>query len=173
MEEKKKSNGKLIIAIVLIIATVIIAGLYLGIFSMPTGLAVGTQTNANENSTAPSTPQQPTFTTTGTEVIAKNVTETLPYNEPIDLESGEYSIQVLTDNPVLIRLYSQLNFKDWESSGIHGSVVTGTNLDEKDKTTIFDATFFIPNGEGGKYYLLILGNEKTSIKFKITQILKT
>jgi hypothetical protein len=172
MEEKKKSSkGKWIIAIVLIAATIIIAGLYLGIFSMPTGLAAGAQTIESTN---PPPVQQPIFTTTGTEVIAKEVTAHLPYNESIDMEPGRYALQVITDKPVWIRLYDQIHFDEWKNDGTHGRTVIGTNLNENDKTDNFNMNFNIGSGQGGKYYLLIFGNtEMTSIKFKITQIFKT
>jgi len=174
-KEKKKSKGKLIIAIVLIAATVIIAGFYLGIFSLPTGLAAA-QTSTTGNPTAPSTPQpQPTYTVTGTLITEKNVTETLPYYEPLDLESGRYMIYVTADKPVWIRLYDEVHFNEWKNAGTHGQLVAGTNCClEKDKTQNLEQRFDVSIGYGGKHYLLFLdGSENlTSISFKITQILK-
>lgn len=183
-EEKnaKKSSKKLIIVIAVIIVIAAIAfGFYSGIFSLPTGLVVGgtsaagNQKSTNENpASQPSSVQQPIFTTTGTEVMTKDVTENLPYYESLDLESGRYSLQVATDKPVWIRLYDQLHFDEWKNDGNHGKVVIGTNLDEKSKTDNFNKNFDISPGNGGKHYLLIFGNnEKISIKFIIKQIFKT
>jgi hypothetical protein len=169
-KEKKPKSKKWLIAIILVVIIVIALGLYFNIFSIPTGLVAGTETMTGSPETPTNEP--PKFTVTGNEIIAKEVTENLPYYEPVDLESGKYSIQVITDKPVWIRLYDQLHFDEWEKDGKHGKVVIGTNLNEEDKTDNFDTIFFVSQGNGGKHYLLILGNEKTSIKFKITQIQK-
>jgi hypothetical protein len=172
MEEKKKSSkGKWIIAIVIIavIAAVALA-FYNGIFSMPTGLVAGTQTTVNPP--APSTPQQPTFTTTGTEIIAKEVNESLPYYESADLEPGKYSLQVITDKPVWIIVYDETHFNEWKNRGNGGSALLSTgSTKETEKVTSFSDSFYI--GANGKYYVVLEGSGEASIKFKITQIFKT
>jgi hypothetical protein len=164
-QTKKKNNKKMIIAIVLVVIVAIALAFYSGIFSLPTGLAAVTSQN---------TPAQPaaTFTTTGNEIIAKELTQNLPYYVDASLEAGRYAVQVTTDNPVWIRVYDQARFDDWQNAGKQGSAKAGTNLGAGDKVTNFIRNFDVNQGEEGKYYLLILGSEKTSIQLKITQILK-
>ena len=168
-EKTKKSSKKWIIAIVLVVVIAVIAFAFYGGI-LPTGLATGTSTTSGTQAASTSEPAK--FTVTGTEVISKDVTEALPYYEAVNLESGRYDIEVITEEPVWIRLYDQVHFADWERAGIHGSVVTGTNLNEGDKTKSLNTNFDINIGEEGKYYLLIMGDKTTSIKFKITQVLK-
>jgi hypothetical protein len=160
-EHKNKKSNKWLLPVVIIAVLLVVALVYLGSFSMPAGLAaVGA--NAQNN-------QPPAFTTTGNELVAKEITQNLPYYEMVNLESGRYTMQVITDNPVWIRLYDQTQFDKWQSTGKHGSVKSGTNMGTNDKVTNFGGTFDINNGEEGKYYLLIMGSGSTSIKFKITQ----
>lgn len=175
----KKNSKKLIIAIVIILVIAAIAfGFYKGIFSIPTGLmtaSAATVTNGNQEATKNETPvpAQPAPTVTGTTIIEKNVSETLPYYEPIDLVDGRYVIYITTDKPVWIKLYDELHFNEWKNTGTQGVVEAGTNCcDEKDKTQNLQQGFQVSRGYGGTYYLLILGSEKTSINFKIIQTLK-
>lgn len=174
-EEKnaKKSSKKLIIVIAVIIVIAAIAfGFYKGIFSIPTGLMTAA-VNGNQETTKTETqaPSQPIVT--GTTIIEKTVNENLPYYEPIDLVAGRYTIYITTDKPVWIKLYDQVHFDDWKNTGTHGQVLAGTNCcSETDKTQNLEKGFQVSIGYGGKYYLLILGSEKTSIYFKIIQTLK-
>lgn len=173
-KEKKKSNGKLIIAIVLIVATIIIAGLYLGIFSLPTGLVVGAQTDGNPTTTNNQpTPAAPAYTATGTTMLENEVTKTLPYYESVELEPGKYGIEVATDKPVWVMVYSQTHFDEWESSGIHGTAMTSTGYGKEEyKTKDFSDVFSVGYDGKGKYYIVIEGNDETSIKIKLVQVLK-
>jgi len=170
--EKNKKSKKWIILIVLVVIIAVLAFLFFkGIFTIPTGLMAGTGNEASTGGETPANPS-PTFTTTGNEVIVKEITETLPYNEEIYLEPGRYYLEVVTDNPVWIRLYDKIRFDDWKDKGTHGYSPIGTGLKENEKTETLNGNFDINNGEGGNYYLLILGDKTTSIKFKIIQSLK-
>jgi hypothetical protein len=169
-KEKKPKSKKWLIAIILVVIIVIALWLYFNIFSIPTGLVAGIETIKTEETPTAAAP--PNFTVTGDEVIAKEILEILPYYESVDLEPGRYTIQVITDKPVWIRLYDQIHFNEWERDGKHGKTKAGTNFNEEDAIEDFSSTFDINIGEEGKYYLLILGNGETSIKFKIIQDLK-
>jgi hypothetical protein len=177
-EKSKKSSKKWVIAIVLVIIIAAIALIfYQGIFTLPTGLVTGTEnTGANENTptpaSAPTPVSGPTITPTGNEIISKSlVNVSLPYYEAIDLEPGKYGIEISSDDPIWIRLYSKLDFDEWQKTGTHRSALVGTGLGENDKTKSLIVTFLIYSYSPRKYYLLFLG-DKTTIKFKITQILK-
>jgi len=167
-KETKSSRTKWIAAILIIIVVMVAAGFYFKVFSLPTGLIT-----AGNQATETTTGNQPApFTVTGDEIIAKDTTESLPYYESVDLEAGRYGIQVVTDRPVWIMLYNQANFDDWKN-GSYGSLRIGTGCcNENMKTDRFSGNFDINEGEKGVYYIVIQGTEKTSIKFKITQILK-
>jgi hypothetical protein len=166
-KEKKKSNGKLIIAIVLIAATIIIAGLYLGIFSMPTGLAVG-KTNSATNGN-PTTPQ---YNVTGNEIISKDITEKLPYYEFVNLEPGRYNIGLNSDVPVLVFVYDEEHFNMWKA-GSHSFTLAGTACcKDENKIQSLNQNFNVPAGQGGNVYIVVEGAEQASIKFGITQVLK-
>ncbi len=164
--KKKKFNLKLMIVLAVIVIAAIAIVAYSGIFSLPT---TGLATTANVNT---QTQEPPKFTTTGNEVVAEEVTQDLPYYVDADLEAGRYSVQVETDNPVWIRLYEKASFEAWQNTGSHGITKAGTNLGLNDKVTSFNRNFDVNIGEEGKYYLLILGSERASIKLKIEQILK-
>lgn len=179
-EEKnaKKSSKKLIIVIAVIIVIAAIAfAFYRGIFSLPTGLAVGAQTNTGNQVTpqtgnASSTPSQPTYTVTGNEIISKNVTEKLPYYEFVNLEPGRYNIGFSSDVPVLVFVYDEEHFNMWKA-GSHSFTLAGTSCcKDEDKTQILNNNFNVPAGQGGNVYIVVEGAEKASIKFGITQILK-
>lgn len=159
MEEKKKSSkSKWIIAIVIIAATIIIAGLYLGIFSLPTGLAVGTQTTGNQV-----TPQ-----TTQTGIVSSNqVTRNLPYYESMSLTTGRHSLEFSSDTPVWVFVMNEKNFDSWKNSGTIYFVDIGTGQREENKIKNYDDTFIVPEGEGGTHYILVEGAEKASISYKI------
>jgi len=175
-EKTKKFNKKWLIAVVLIVVIAIALVIYSGILPTPTGLAAVTETNTNNPSVPP---EQPKFTVTGNELLAKEVKEVLPYYEPVDLESGRYTIEVFIDKPIWIMLYDENNFNIWKNGGDAAlRVGTGCCMQNR-KTDSFSDKFDINEGEEGKYYLVIedkeyiIGNkEKTTIKFKITQILK-
>jgi len=177
-EEKsgKKSSKKWIIVIAVIIVIAAIAlGYYKGIFSMPTGLAVTTGATKSEqtNPQTPSAPAPATLNVTGTEIISKEVVEALPYYEPVNLDSGRYSLELTADKPVWVRLYDKLHFEQWEKDGTQGNVVTGTNCCRpEEKVESLNTVFTVSIDHGGEHYLLILGNETTSIKFRIVQIYK-
>ena len=172
-QKNKKSSKKWLIAIVLVVIIAAIAFVfYQGIiFTLPTGLATGTNTEAAGGAAAPA--NGPTITSTGNEIISKSVVDaSLPYYEAIDLEPGKYRLEVNTDDPVWIKLYPKLHFDEWQKTGAPGAALTGTNFEEKDKVKNYDSTFAVYIGQGGKFYLLILGDKSTTIKYKITQILK-
>jgi len=170
-EKNKKFNKKWLIAVVLIAVVVIALVIYSGIFSIPTGMAtVNTQQAEIKNN------QPPTYTVTGNEYLSKEVNVDLPYEEPIDMEVGRYDLQVQTDKPVWIMFLPEYSYNDWKS-GVRGGlyVKSGTGCcSEKLKTIDYTNRFDINKGNLDivKYYLVIDGSEKTSIKFKLTQILK-
>jgi len=171
-QKSKKSSKKWLIAIVLVVIIAVIAFvLYQGIFTLPTGLATGTNTEAAGGATTPVS--GPTITPTGNEIISKSlVNVSLPYYEAIDLEPGRYSIEVSSDDPIGIRLYSKLHFDEWQKTGDPGMILAGTRAGEEYKVKSLAITFAIyPPPSPTKFYLLFLGN-KTTIKFKITQNLK-
>lgn len=173
-QKTKKSSKKWLIAIVLVVIIGAIAlAFYNGIFTMPTGLMTrttgGQETTGNPTASA----NGPTVTPTGNDVINKNVVNaSLPYYEAVNLEPGKYSIEVNTDDPIWIRLYNQLDFDNWQKIGALGNILAGTNPEEKDKVKNIATTFAVYVGEGGKFYLIFLGDKSTTINFKITQILK-
>jgi hypothetical protein len=157
---------------VIIIAAIALA-FYKGV--IPKDLMAGTNTIGNQetsgNPTTPSTGAA-AMVATGDEIIVKEVTESLPYYYETYLEPGRYSLNVVTDKPVWIRVYHQVNFDEWKNTGVHGAVLAGTNLNENDKIENYNGEFIINRGEADKIYLLILGSETTTIKFKITQNIK-
>ncbi|NIM46959.1 MAG: hypothetical protein GTN40_02250 [Candidatus Aenigmarchaeota archaeon] len=168
-KEKKRKSKKWFAVIILIIIVIIAAGLYFNVFSMPTGLIAGIETPETEESRERVVS---TFTVTGNEVIAKEITETLPYYESVDLEPGRYTFEMESDEPVWIIVYDEPTFNNWEN-GVRGFIRTGTGCcSEKRKTDNFSGNFDINKNEGGKYYIVIEGPTETSIKFKITQNLK-
>jgi len=170
VEKVKKSNKKWIIAIVLIIIIVIAAGLYFNVFSIPTGLIAGTETTGE--STETETIEPPEFTVTGEEIIAKELTEALPYYESVDLESGRYVIDFISDEPVWMFVYNEVRFNQWKQ-GKYTFILAGTACCKDEyKTKSHTETFDVPRGEGGKVYIVVEGAEEASIKFKVTQTLK-
>jgi len=166
MEKGKTKSKKWIIAIVLIAIIVIALGLYFNVFSIPTGLIAGeiTTEETSEETT------QPSFTITGSEVIAKETTETLPYYESVNLEDGRYAIEFVSDEPVLVFVFEETRFNEWKNEGGKYTVVAGTG--RVNKVTSYADTFDVNKGQGGLYYIVVEGAEEASIKFKITQILK-
>lgn len=181
MKDEEKSGKKwLITLIIAIVIIAIVVALYQGIFSLPTGLAAGNVKTTTETQ-QPNTnqPQQPTFTETGTEIISKELTESLPYYELIgNLEPGKYSLEFASDIPVWVKVYDKIHFDEIQQSGNYyytGTLTGGTPLpyENSTKTTSLSTVFFVSDGKGGNYYILVLGNEKASIKFRVTQIYKT
>jgi len=168
MEKEKKSKNKWIIAIVLIAIIVIAAGFYFNVFSVPTGLIAGTSETENEGTEK----EPPEFTVTGEEIIAKELTEALPYYESVDLESGRYVIEFVSDESVWMFVYNEARFNQWKQ-GKHTLILAGTACCKDEyKTKSHSETFDVPRGEGGKIYIVVEGAEEASIKFKITQTLK-
>jgi hypothetical protein len=184
-ENTRKSNRKWLIAVVLVVIIGALAlAFYQGIFTLPTGLMTGTvaATGSQETVENPTTPatEPPQFTVTGNEIIAKEVTENLPYYESVDLEAGRYTIDFRSDEAVWMFVYSETYFNMWKE-GKHTNIVAGTacypsskypNCDNQYKIKSHTQTFDVPRGEDGKYYIIVEGAEKALIKFKITQILK-
>jgi hypothetical protein len=157
----KMNKWFIVLAVIAILAIVLF---YFGFSS----LTIPALVNQNQ----PATGELAKFTTTGTEMIAKDTTQNLPYYESATLEPGRYSVQVTSSIPVWIRVYDQANFNSWQASGSNGSTKAGTNLGESDKVTQFTRTFDVNTGEEGKYYLMILGSGSASLQLKVTQILK-
>lgn len=172
-EKGKKSSKKWLIAIVLVIIIAAIAlAFYKGV--IPKGFMTGNAAGNQETSGNPTTPSTgaAAMVATGDEIIVKEVTENLPYYYQTYLEPGRYSLDVVTDEPVWIRVYHQINFDEWKNKGIHGAVLAGTNLNENDKVESYNGEIIINRGEADKIYLLFLGDKTTTIKFKITQNIK-
>lgn len=168
-KEKKTRSRKWFAAIILIIIVIVAAGLYFNVFSVPTGLVAGTEKTEAQETRERVVSE---FTVTGNEVIARDITETLPYYESLELEPGRYTIQVVTDKPVWIMVYDQLRFDSWQE-GKYMKMETGTGCCRSEtKTDNFDRRFDISENDGGTYYIIIEGGEETAIKFKITQNLK-
>ena len=170
--KSKKSSKKWIIAIVLIIIAAIAVAFYQGIFSIPTGLAVGTETATTNPPATPATPTQPTFTVTGTEIITKEVAENLPYYESVNVEPGMYVIEFTSDVPVWMFVYNEMRFNQWKE-GKHTFTLTGTACCKDEyKIKSFTGSFKLTESEGNKAFIVVEGAEEASIKFKITQTLK-
>ena len=166
-KEKKTKSKKWIAAIILIIILIIAAGLYFNVFSIPTGLIAGTTTTEETRERLVSE-----FTVTGNEVMAREITENLPYYESVELEPGRYSLELASDKPVWIMVYDEPSFNKWKN-GVYVFIKTGTGCcSEKTKTDSFSGNFDINKNEEGKYYIVIDGPEETLIKFKVTQNLK-
>ncbi len=119
MEKRKTKSKKWIVAIVLIAIIVIVLGLYLNAFSIPTGLIAG------ETPTEETKKEAPEFTITGNEIISKETTETLPYYESVYLESGRYTFDFRADVPVWVFVYSEERFNQW-MEGEYTFTRTGT-----------------------------------------------
>ncbi len=161
-EEKnvKKSSKRLIIAIAVIIVIAAIAfGLYSGIFSLPTGLAVGTQTTESQV-----TPQTTQTETLSSDQVARN----LPYYESMSLTTGRHSLEFSSDTPVWVFIMDEKNFNSWKSSGTINFVDVGTGHTDANKVKSYADTFIVPEGEGVTHYILVEGAEKASISYKIT-----
>lgn len=176
-ENTKKRSKKWIIAVVLIVIAAIAVAFYQGIFSLPTGLATAggekITENQNPNPSASSTPQQPTTIVTGKEMISTVTKENLPYYESADLEPGGYAIQVITDKPVWVNVYSESHFNDWKNKGNYGTAITGTGSRRAEyQTTGFSDRFYISSDGKGKYYVVIEGSGEVSINLKLVQTFK-
>lgn len=166
-EKSKKSNKKWLIAIILIAVIVIALILYSGIFSIPTGLITGTETDTN-----PTTNEQPKMTVTGTDIIAKETTGNLPYYESVDLVPGGYAIQIITNKPVWVMIYDESHFNQWKN-GYYGTTIIGTGSGREEyKTTNFLDRFYISKGGEGKYYIVLDGKGESSINLKLVQMFK-
>ncbi|NIO44409.1 MAG: hypothetical protein GTN36_02545 [Candidatus Aenigmarchaeota archaeon] len=168
-KEKKTRSRKWFAAIILIIIVIVAAGLYFNVFSVPTGLVAGTEKTEAQETRERVVSE---FTVTGNEVIARDITETLPYYESLELEPGRYTFEMISDESVWAMIYDEPTFNEWKN-GVRGFIKTGTGCcDEKRKTDNFSGNFDINKNEAGKYYIVIEGPLETSIKFKITQNLK-
>jgi hypothetical protein len=160
-ENTKKKSKKWIIAVVLIVIAAIALAFYKGIFSLPTGLAVGAQTSTGNQAT-------PQNTQTGT-VSSNEVTRNLPYYESMDLQTGRYYLEFSSDTPVWVFVLNEKNFNSWENTGAISFVAAGTGNKDENKVKSFVETFIAAQDEGSKYYILVEGAEKASISYKITR----
>lgn len=162
--QQKTLKNKNLILISAVVLVIIAAAIIFG--SMPMAQQPIVQANSQDSNPAS------TFTTTGAELLIKETTQSLPYFESVTLEPGRYNVQVVSSAPVWVRVYDQIHFDDWQSSGEHGSARTGTNMAVTDKVTDFNRNFDVGTGEEGRYYLVIAGDGSPSLQLKITQILK-
>lgn len=164
MEKEKAKSKKWIIAVILIIIVAIAIAIYFNVFSIPTGLIAGTTTNEATKTEVPSTP---TVTVTGTEILNKEFTETLTYYESVELEPGRYVIQITTDKKVTIMIYDELHFEEWQQ-GKFPNLITGSGT----STDNFISRFDVKSGQGGNYYIVLVGTGDASIKLKLIQEIK-
>jgi hypothetical protein len=162
VEHKSKNFRNLLIAASVIIVLFVVSIASMSMFSAP-GLKPITGQN---------TVQSQQFTTSGDEMVAKQVTENLPYYESVQLVPGRYRLEVTTGSKVsMIDVFTDAQFQMWNSGNwptpkLSSGYSTASSVDS------FTGGFDVNTGEGGTYYIVIEGNGQTSINMRLVQVLK-